>query len=87
MILSNIPAAMVFLDNLPCEKTPNLGTYFTASIPHSVVCHTTVEEKQWATELGIPVELVRTTVGLEDKDALLEGFKRALRLAEIVCHQ
>lgn len=84
VILSSIPAAIVFLDTLPGQKSPSLGTNFTTSIPHSIICHPTVEEQVWARELGVPMELVRTSVGMEDKEKLLEGFKRALRAAEAV---
>lgn len=87
VILSSIPAAVAYLDNLPCEKSPSMGTNFTTSIPHSIICHLTVEEQRWAAELGVPMELVRTSVGLEDQEALLEGFENALKAAEKACHQ
>lgn len=78
---ASYPAAVAFMEALPCEKGANLGTNFTLSIPYTKLAYTP-DEYAWATEQGCPQEVVRISVGVENKEALLEGFKRALKAAE-----
>ena len=84
VILSSVEAARAFLDNLPAEKGPSLGTNFTISIPFGLPWRLIPEVKEWATksEIDIPESLVRVSVGLEDGELLRKGIERALGEAE-----
>lgn len=84
VILSSVEAAKAFLDALPAEKGPSLGTNFTISIPFGMPLQLNPDAKEWATKSGIviPDSLVRVSVGFEDGELLKEGFERALGEAE-----
>ena len=73
-------AAKAFFDALSCAKGPSLGTSFTLACPYSILAH--YGELDWAAKYGVPVELVRVSVGLEERSHLLETFSKAVRAAE-----
>ncbi|KAF9287017.1 hypothetical protein BGZ68_002342 [Mortierella alpina] len=68
--------AQQFFDALPFYKGPSLGTNFTLACPYTILAH--YFELDWAAQFGIERNLIRVAVGLEDKEALLQGFKEAL---------
>lgn len=73
--------AMAFYDALKCAKGPSLGTNFTLASPFVILAHYT--ELDWAAQFGVEAKLVRISVGLEDKESLLQMFGYALQAASI----
>lgn len=61
-------AAARFFDALHVHKGPSLGTNFTLASPFVLLAH--YGELDWARGFGVPVELVRFSVGLESEDVL-----------------
>lgn len=73
-------AARAFFDALPCAKGPSLGTNFTLACPYTILGH--YLELEWAAKYGVEEGLVRVSVGMEDRQELLEQFQTALKAAE-----
>lgn len=67
-------------DHLAVCKGPSLGTDFTLACPFTLLAHYT--ELEWAEACGIPRNLIRISVGLEDPDELWERIERALATGE-----
>jgi len=65
-----------FYDNLELCKGPSLGTSFTLACPFTLLAHYT--ELEWAESCGVPRNLIRLSVGLEDADDLWQRIERAL---------
>ena len=76
IVLKSEKAAQQFYDNLHTAKGPSLGTNFTLVSPYTILAHFT--ELDWAEKFGVSRYLVRVSVGLEERDHLLETFKHAL---------
>ncbi|KAG0647171.1 O-succinylhomoserine (thiol)-lyase [Hyphodiscus hymeniophilus] len=72
--------AIAFYDRLETAKGPSLGTNFTLVSPYVILAH--FLELDWAAQFGVPAELIRISVGLEDADDLKERFAVALKAAE-----
>ena len=75
-------AAHAFFDALKCHKGPSLGTSFTLACPYTVLAH--YLELDWVQGLGVDPNLVRVSVGTEEKEYLLKIFDDALRAAKAV---
>jgi len=73
-------ASRAFFDTLSCHKGPSLGTNFTLACPYTVLAH--FAEIKWAAEFDVEESLIRVSVGMEDKGALLRCFEAALKAAE-----
>lgn len=73
-------ASRVFFDTLPCLKGPSLGTNFTLASPYAILAH--YAELEWANGYGVEECLVRVSVGMEERQSLLQGFELALAAAE-----
>ncbi|KAI0070842.1 PLP-dependent transferase [Panus rudis PR-1116 ss-1] len=73
-------AARVFFDTLPCYKGPSLGTNFTLACPYTLLGHYT--ELDWAARYGVEADLVRVSIGMEDRAKLLADFEQTLQAAE-----
>ncbi|KLO09862.1 PLP-dependent transferase [Schizopora paradoxa] len=73
-------ASEAFFDSLEVQKGPSLGTSFTLACPFVVLAH--FAELEWAAGYGVEENLVRVSVGGEDKQDLLRIFEAALRAAE-----
>ncbi|KAK7696357.1 hypothetical protein QCA50_001011 [Cerrena zonata] len=73
-------AARAFFDALPCYKGPSLGSNFTLACPYTILAH--YMERDWAAKYGIEEGLVRVSVGMEDRQTLLEDFGKALAAAQ-----
>ncbi|CAL1698816.1 unnamed protein product [Somion occarium] len=73
-------AARAFFDTLSCYKGPSLGTNFTLACPYAILAH--YVELDWAAKYGIEESLVRVSIGMEGRQALLEDFDKALKAAE-----
>ncbi|KAI0690811.1 PLP-dependent transferase [Cerioporus squamosus] len=82
---TSLEASKVFFDTLPCMKGPSLGTNFTLASPYTILAH--YAELDWAAKWGVEEGLVRVSVGMEDREALLRGFEQALRAAEAVAQK
>lgn len=57
------------------------GTNFTLACPYTILAH--YLELDWAAEWGVDANLVRVSVGMEDKEVLLGWFEAAIRAAEV----
>jgi cystathionine gamma-synthase len=68
--------AVVFFDALEVQKGPSLGTNFTLSCPFVILAH--YHELDWAAQFGVPADLVRVSIGLENTAELKAIFERAL---------
>ncbi|KAL5640752.1 hypothetical protein ACGC1H_001292 [Rhizoctonia solani] len=82
---TTIAASRAFFDNLDCAKGPSLGTNFTLACPYTILAH--YAELDWAEAYGVETGLVRVSVGLEEKEDLLNRFTVALEKAESTAHQ
>lgn len=77
--LTSQARAAAFYDALDVAKGPTLGTNFTLSCAYTALAH--YRELDWAAEYGVTMELVRISVGLEEREWLEERVRRALRAA------
>ncbi|EGX96553.1 Cys/Met metabolism, pyridoxal phosphate-dependent enzyme [Cordyceps militaris CM01] len=73
-------SAQAFYDEMDIAKGPSLGTNFTLCSPYTLLAH--YGELPWAAQFGVDPDLVRVSVGLEDKDTLSDTFRRALEAAD-----
>ncbi|KAG0183992.1 hypothetical protein DFQ28_000319 [Apophysomyces sp. BC1034] len=76
MMLASEKHAEQFYDNLDSAKGPSLGTNFTLACPYTILAHYT--ELDWVEQFGVSRHLVRVSVGLEDREKLLNMFSKAL---------
>ncbi len=74
-----VTAPRVF-DAMRICKGPSLGTVFTLACPFVLLAHYT--ELEWAESCGVPRNLIRLSVGLEDPEELWSRLLEALRAAE-----
>lgn len=65
-----------FYDKLEVCKGPSLGTTFTLACPFTLLAHYT--ELEWAESCGVPANLIRISVGLEEPEELWRRIERAL---------
>lgn len=75
-----IGQAVAFYDRIETAKGPSLGTNFTLTSPYVILAH--YLELDWAAQFGVPEDLIRISVGLEDADDLKARFATALKAAE-----
>ncbi|KAI9038182.1 cystathionine gamma-synthase [Aspergillus affinis] len=78
----SVATATAFLDRLGVHKGPSIGAHVTLALPY--VQMVLQREKEWAEGHGLRETIVRVSVGLEDKEALVEGFRVGLEEAERV---
>jgi cystathionine gamma-synthase len=76
----NTAEAIAFYDRIETAKGPSLGTNFTLTSPYVILAH--YLELEWAAQFGVPAELIRISVGLEDEEDLKSRFAVALKAAE-----
>ncbi len=62
-------------DSLRISKGPSLGAHFSLVCPYTQLAH--YDELSWAKQCGVPADLLRVSVGLEDPDALWMRFEQA----------
>lgn len=65
-----------FYDTLNISKGPSLGTNFSLACPYTLLAH--YDELDWAEKCGVPSDLIRVWIGLEDPEDLIERFEQAL---------
>ena len=75
-----IKHAVAFYDRIETAKGPSLGTNFTLTSPYVILAH--FLELDWAAQFGVPGDLIRISVGLEDAEDLKARFAAALKAAE-----
>lgn len=80
LLFTNLAASRAFFDALPCYKGPSLGTNFTLACPYTVIAH--YLEFDFVAQYGVEEGLVRVSVGMEERQELLNAFAIALRAAE-----
>ena len=80
VIFTSAAASHAFYDSLLCYKGPSLGTNFTLVCPYTLLGH--FNELEWASGYGVEENLVRISVGMEDRGALLKTILSALIIAE-----
>ncbi|KAG9022633.1 hypothetical protein FS837_006263, partial [Tulasnella sp. UAMH 9824] len=80
ILFCNESAARAFYDNLGCEKGPTCGTSFTIACPYTIIAHS--REVDWAAEYGVPINIVRISVGMEDEETILGWVKYALEASK-----
>lgn len=76
VLFHNPKHAQAFFDYLEIAKGPSLGTNFTLACPYTVIAH--YFELDYVNSFGVDTNLVRISIGLEDKDELLKRFARGL---------
>lgn len=74
--------AIAFYDRIETAKGPSLGTNFTLTSPYVLLAH--YWELDWAGGFGVPPDLIRVSVGVEDTEELVSRFVVALKAAEEV---
>ncbi|RYP63078.1 hypothetical protein DL770_009466 [Monosporascus sp. CRB-9-2] len=79
-VFNNADSAVRFYDALDLCKGPSFGTNFTLVLPYSQLAH--AFELDWAESQGLAKHIIRISVGLEDKDVLIEKFGQALQEVE-----
>lgn len=72
--------AIAFFDRIETAKGPSLGTNFTLVSPYVILAH--YYELEWASQFGVPADLLRVSVGLEDPEDLKSRFRVALEAAQ-----
>jgi cystathionine gamma-synthase len=80
VVFHNDDHAVTFFDTIETAKGPSLGTNFTLTSPYTILAHYT--ELDWAAKYGVERGLVRISVGLEEKETLVNTFKKALEAIE-----
>ena len=63
-------------DAMPVCKGPSLGTTFSLACPFTLLAH--YMELGWAESCGVPRNLIRLSVGLENPEELWQRLNRAL---------
>ncbi|KAB8226587.1 pyridoxal phosphate-dependent transferase [Aspergillus novoparasiticus] len=72
--------AVAFFDCIETAKGPSLGTNFTLTSPYVLLAHYC--ELDWAAGFGVPADLLRISVGVEDAEDLKSRFAIGLKAAE-----
>lgn len=73
--------AKIFFDDVVTAKGPSLGTNFTLTSPYAILAH--YPELDYVAQFGVDRNLIRISIGLEDKDSLCQTFQTALDKASL----
>ena len=74
--LKDDQAAPKVYNALAWNKGPSLGSEFSLACPYTLLAH--YYERQWSTQCGVPENLIRLSVGIEDTSILVESLQTAL---------
>jgi cystathionine gamma-synthase len=77
--LKDPKAAPRVFDALRWSKGPSLGTEFSLACAYTLLAH--YQELEWVESCGVPRNLIRLSVGMEDLGVLRESLAEALALA------
>lgn len=80
IVFKNPEHSQIFYDSVVTAKGPSLGTNFTLTSPYAILAH--FQELDWAEKFGVDRNLIRISVGLEDKEELLETFRNGLAVCK-----
>ncbi len=72
----NIEKTKKFYNALELSKGPSLGTQYSLICPYVLLAH--YNELEWASSCGVPSNLIRVSVGLEDHNHIWNVFLKAL---------
>jgi cystathionine gamma-synthase len=75
-----VASGSAFLDALDVHKGPSLGAHITLAQPY--VQMVLQKKKEWAARHGLSETIIRISVGLENKEMLLNKIQTALLAAE-----
>lgn len=75
-----VEVATEFLNSLQLHKGPSIGANITLALPYVQMVFQ--KEKDWAARHGLKETIVRISVGLEDKNSLLNCLLQALQAAD-----
>lgn len=71
-------------DSLNFAKGPSLGTEFTLLMPYTYLAHydlvTSKDGNEFLKKIGLPVNLLRISVGVEDIDEIIKEFEKINQL-------
>ena len=73
------PTAAAFFDTLKLHKVPHLGAPFTLALPFTLAVYS--KELGWVAQYGLKPTQIRVSVGLEDRETLVEDFRLVLEVA------
>ncbi len=73
--LKNDKKVAKFFDNLRVSKGPSFGTKFSLACPYTLLAH--YDELEWAEGCGVSRNLIRLSVGNEDREDLITRFNEA----------
>ena len=76
-LVGGLSKAKRVYDALEVCKGPSLGTNFTLACPYVLLAH--YNELNWAKKCGVPADLLRVSVGLENQEHLWGRFQKALQ--------
>uniref|UniRef100_A0A0L0P577 cystathionine gamma-synthase n=1 Tax=Candidozyma auris TaxID=498019 RepID=A0A0L0P577_CANAR len=79
MLFKEPKHAITFFNAVNLHKGPSLGTNFTLACPYSILAH--YQELDEIETWGVDRNLVRISIGIEDKDELLEVLRSSLEVA------
>jgi cystathionine gamma-synthase len=68
-----------FFDALQLAKGPSLGTDFSLACPYTLLAH--YDELPWAASCGVPRDLIRLSIGLEEPEDLIARLEKAFHAA------
>lgn len=83
IIFTNDAACHAFYDAFDVYKSPTFGTNVTLACAFSLIAH--AQELEWAAEYGAVENLLRISVGLEEREVVLARVAHALKAAEDAC--
>lgn len=73
--------AITFFNAVNLHKGPSLGTNFTLACPYTILAH--YQELDDVAEWGVDRNLIRISVGLEEKEKLLDILKSSLETCRL----
>ncbi|OCT53515.1 cystathionine gamma-synthase [Cladophialophora carrionii] len=76
----DLPSVIAFYDNLHVHMGPHLGAHRTIALPYTLGVYG--GELEWAGGFNLRVTQVRVSVGLEDKEELVQTFRLAVDAAD-----
>ncbi|KAM9939539.1 hypothetical protein OXX80_000981 [Metschnikowia pulcherrima] len=81
-VLHDPKRASACFNALNLHKGPSLGTNFTLACPYAILAH--YQELDEVEKWGVDRNLIRISIGLEDKDELLATLQKSLDIAAAV---
>lgn len=83
VVMKTHEAAVAFFDGIDTAKGPSLGTNFTLASPFALLVHHA--EVEFAKSIGVDLDLVRISMGIEELDDAVRRIRCGLERAEAMC--